>query len=159
MGLFVLSHPDSSLRYTAAADAHPERSAAVSRGAEGPCVFPTEAPNLAIPSTPDTATKLLRESSPAGHCGESNGKFPPSRAHARRQIDATEEKQKVLRRGAPHLPQLADVGSDSRRNAQDDTSKTGANSNADCILGFKPNSLIDLRGKFPHLVETTRAEK
>ncbi|MDT8070851.1 MAG: hypothetical protein ROO76_22035 [Terriglobia bacterium] len=128
---------------------HPERSAAVSRGAEGPCVSPAEATTLSNSPIPQTSTALdsVRESSPAGDCGESAPpKFPPSRAHARRQVDATEEKQTVLRLR------------DSRRCARDDTSKTDAISYAHCILGSNPMAHIDLQGKFPQLVEIKREQ-
>ncbi|MDT8068766.1 MAG: hypothetical protein ROO76_11450 [Terriglobia bacterium] len=109
---------------------------------EGPAFSPTEATALDTTPIPETAPTSLRESSPAGNCGERNGKFPPSRAEARRQIVPSEEKQKVLRLR------------DSRRCVQDDTSKTDTNSYAHCILGFNPKAYIDLPGKFPQLTET-----
>src|SRR5512146_2508211 len=50
---------------------------------EGPASLPTEASNLHSSAAPATTMNLLLESSPAGNCGESAPKFPPSRAHAR----------------------------------------------------------------------------
>ncbi|MDT8068333.1 MAG: hypothetical protein ROO76_09240 [Terriglobia bacterium] len=134
---------------TDAADAstqpcHPERSAAVSRVVEGPFVSSSEATAPETTPIPETASNSLRESSPGREPGENEPNFPSSRANARRQIASADEKQNVLRLR------------DSRRSAHD-TSKTDANSYADCILGFNPNPLIDLPPKFPQLIETTQA--
>ena len=137
---------------------HPERSAAVSRGVEGPRVSSPEATSLAVTTPSETSTDSLRESSPAGNCGENAPpKFPPT--------------------GAPHLPQLADVGSanagrqiqlrtenrelgtNATKNEERGTKNppsADANSYAHYILRSNPNLLIDLARKFPQLLETKR---
>ena len=119
---------------------HPERSSSASEmrncGAEGPCVPSPEAPVLETTPVPDTDTPSLRESSPGREPGVTVSKFPPSRAHARRQIDATDASLLL----ATGNRQLATI------------------SYANCILRSNPNPLIDLPEKFPQLAETTRAE-
>ena len=140
---------------------HPERSSFASEmrncGVEGPASSPTEATALSTTPIPETATNSLRESSLGREPGESAPpKFPPI--------------------GAPHLPQLADVGSaDARRQIQLKTENrelrtttksaegatknpiaTAANSYANCILGSNPHAHIDLLPKFPQLIETTQ---
>ncbi|MDT8067570.1 MAG: hypothetical protein ROO76_05320 [Terriglobia bacterium] len=113
---------------------------------EGPAFSPTEATALDTIPIPETGTHSLRESSPGREPGETGRKLSPSRANARRQIASPEEQQTLLRLR------------DSRRSAQDDTSKTDVISHGDNILGFKTNALIDLPPKFPQLVETTQPQ-
>jgi hypothetical protein len=113
---------------------------------EGPAFSPTEATALNTTPIPETGTHSLRESSPGREPGETGRKLSPSRANARRQIASPEEQQTLLRLR------------DSRRSAQDDTSKTDVISHGDNILGFKTNALIDLPPKFPQLVETTQPQ-
>jgi hypothetical protein len=110
---------------------HPERSAVVSRGAEGPFVSSPEATAHDSTTFPDTGTDSLRASSPERELGENAPpKFPPSRANARRQVQ-----QKPTENGEQRTENPLPLN----------------------ILGSNPNALLDLPGKFPQLAETKHA--
>jgi hypothetical protein len=88
-----------------ASPCHPERSAAVSRGVEGPFVSSPEATNLDLPRSVGATSNQLRD-------GVTVDNIHASRAprDGRSSLDAPDRKQKVLRLRATN-----------RRSAQDDT--------------------------------------
>ena len=122
---------------------------------EGPAFSPTSATTPRIPETPETTADTLREHSPGRESGVTNRKFPPSRAHARRHLDAADEKQKVLRpRATPSRSAQDAPSSPSTGNRQLATTPYSHN-----ILISNSNPHIDLPGKFPQLNEITREQK